>query len=278
MEEIRPVWDDSTTTSFRIRFRDGAFAEHAGTPFLLKVVATDAYGRKTETVRRLTYTPVGAGEPVGEVFFAMEGFSIGCGYFIAPMRIPVYEGVPFSVTLTNLLTANGLTYTYTGQLDKGFYLASVTGLALEGNRIPDALWAHLQDSGYLRSIPAGGALGEFDYGSGSGWMYSVNGVYKNYGFADYYPQDGDTVRVQFTLLLGEDLGGGGALGGGSTGSLLDDNPDYAPIMRCLSRIAQGEADKTVYHEVLAAISAWNLSDEEMQAQLLRLKSTYGEEE
>ena len=109
-------------------------------------------------------------------------------------------------------------------------------------------------------------------------MYSVNGVYKNYGFADYYPQDGDTVRVQFTLLLGEDLGGGGALGGGSTGSLLDDNPDYAPIMRCLSRIAQGEADKTVYHEVLAAISAWNLSDEEMQAQLLRLKNTYGEEE
>ena len=107
-------------------------------------------------------------------------------------------------------------------------------------------------------------------------MYSVYGVYKNYGFADYFPQDGDTVRVQFTVMLGEDLGGGGALGGGSSGSLLDDNPDYAPIMKMLADIAQGSADKTVYHEVLSAISAWNLSQNEMERQIGKLKSAYGE--
>lgn len=273
---ISLVWDDSVMTSFRIRFRSGVFASHTGVPFALKIVATDDYGRSAVAVYRMTADPVGEGEQSGEVVFSLEGFSIGCGYFIAPVRVPVYEGVPFSRTLTEILTAHGWTYTYTGSIESGFYLASVGGLNLKNNRIADGIWDFVKDRGYVRSIAEDGTLGEFDFGSGSGWMYSVNGVYKNYGFADYFPQDGDTVRVQFTVMLGEDLGGGGALGGGSSGSLLDDNPDYALIMKMLADIAQGSADKTVYHEVLSAISAWNLSQNEMERQIGKLKSAYGE--
>lgn len=44
-------------------------------------------------------------------------------------------------------------------------------------------------------------------------MYSVDGDFPNYGFADCYLQDGQEVRVQFTLDLGQDIGGGMALGG-----------------------------------------------------------------
>lgn len=273
--DVAMVWDDSTMTSFRINFKKGQFASHAGTPFLLKIVATDNVGRTAQKIVTLTYTPVGAGEKIGEVVFSMEGFSIGCGYFIEPMWVPVYEGVPFSETLLQILEDHGLRYTYTGSVNSGFYLASVLGLNIEGNRIADGVWDFVKDRGYVRSIADKGSLGEFDYGSGSGWMYSVNGVYKNYGFADYYPQDGDAVRVQFTVILGEDLGGGGALGGGSSGSLLGDNPDYAPIMKMLADIAQSDADKTVYHQAVTAITQWDLSQKVMNEQIQKLKKTYG---
>ena len=269
------VWDDSTMTSFCLRFTEEPFASLAGVPFLLKITATDGRGRTASATYTLTYAPAAEGESVGDVIFAMEGFSIGCGYFIEPVRIPIYRGIPFSKTLTDFLLARGYTYTYTGTVEKGFYLATVGGLDIENNRIPDGLWKYLEGKNYERSIEDRGTLGEFDFGSGSGWMYSVNGVYKNYGFSDYYPQDGDTVRVQFTLLLGDDLGGGGALGGGSSGSLLDDDPDYAPVMTLLADIAAGGADKTVYHEVLAALSEWNLSQKAMDALTEKLRAAYG---
>ena len=276
---ISKIWDDDTMTSFRIGFGNSAFSSHAGTPFRLKITATDTFGKTSEVVRTMTYVPAAPGEKIGEVVFSMEGFSIGCGYFIEPIRIPVYAGVPFAKALTDMLTDRGLTYTYTGEIEKGFYLSSVTGLDLTGNRIADGIWDFVKDRGYLRSIPAGASLGEFDFGSGSGWMYSVNGVYKNYGFSDYYPQDGDTVRVQFTVILGEDLGGGGALGGGHGNSLLGDDPDYAPIMKLLAEIANDPSvDKTVYREVIAAVSEWNLSQKAMDEQIQKLKTAYGTKE
>lgn len=269
------VWDDSTMTSFRINFKSADFASHANTPFVLKVIATDAFGRSIARTYSMTYTPVSANEPIGEVVFALEGFSIECGYFIEPIYVPIYEGVPFAKTLTEILTAYGFTYTNTGSINGNFYLASIKGLDLTDNRIADGIWDFVKDRGYERSIALGSSLGEFDYGSGSGWMYSVNGVYKNYGFSDYYPQDGDVVRVQFTIILGEDLGGGGALGGGNSGSLLDDNPDYATIMKLLADIANEPTDKTVYNEVINAICEWNISQEEMDKQINKLKTTYG---
>ena len=59
-----------------------------------------------------------------------------------------------------------------------------------------------------------GFLGEFALTNGSGWMYSVNNVYPNVGFADTYLSDGDVVRVRFTLGYGADIGGFGAIGTG----------------------------------------------------------------
>ena len=50
-----------------------------------------------------------------------------------------------------------------------------------------------------------GHLGEFVITNGSGWMYSVNNVFPNVGFADTYLSDGDIVRVQFTLGYGADI-------------------------------------------------------------------------
>ena len=51
-------------------------------------------------------------------------------------------------------------------------------------------------------------LYEFDCGEVSGWMYSVNGWYPNYGCSGYVLKPGDVVEWRFTCDGGEDVGGG----------------------------------------------------------------------
>lgn len=48
-------------------------------------------------------------------------------------------------------------------------------------------------------------LYEFDCGELSGWMYSVNGVFPNYGCSQYTLSDGDAIAFRYTCDLGRDL-------------------------------------------------------------------------
>ena len=57
---------------------------------------------------------------------------------------------------------------------------------------------------YIEGI---GNLYEFDGGPLSGWMYSVNGVFPNYGCAAYTLKEGDVVAWRYTCDLGGDIGG-----------------------------------------------------------------------
>ena len=49
-------------------------------------------------------------------------------------------------------------------------------------------------------------LYEFDGGSNSGWMYSVNGAYPNYGVGAYKVKSSDVIKFNYTCNLGADLG------------------------------------------------------------------------
>ena len=74
----------------------------------------------------------------------------------------------------------------------------------------EAEWTAIYNSAYIEGIHN---LYEFDCGSLSGWMYSVNGWYPNYGCSRYQLQQGDVVQWRYTCDLGEDIGGGYAVGG-----------------------------------------------------------------
>ncbi len=47
---------------------------------------------------------------------------------------------------------------------------------------------------------------EFDCGELSGWMYSVNGWFPNYGCSEYSVSDGDVIKWVYTCDLGRDIG------------------------------------------------------------------------
>ena len=110
-------------------------------------------------------------------------------------------------------------------------------------------------------------------------MYSVNGEFPNYGFSDYYPQDGDVVRVQFTLCLGKDLGGSDAVGFGGK-NYADNNPDYAKIHSLVAEIADndcfGKGDELL-NNVLINIGKWNIEQSVIDDYVAKLtKFYYGE--
>ena len=69
----------------------------------------------------------------------------------------------------------------------------------------------IYNSAYIEGI---GNIYEYDCGELSGWMYSVNGWFPNYGCSRYELKQGDKIEWQYTCDLGADVGGHTESGGG----------------------------------------------------------------
>ena len=158
---------------------------------------------------------------------------------------PVPEGKPKPVEPENQDVNKGKAYTCTFSIEcstilnnldmldpdkleivpsDGVILAKTTVTFYEGESVFDVLqrickeygihmeaeWTPIYNSAYVEGIHN---LYEFDCGALSGWMYRVNGWYPNYGCSRYQLQDGDVVEWRYTCDLGNDIGGGYAVGG-----------------------------------------------------------------
>ena len=80
----------------------------------------------------------------------------------------------------------------------------------ENNIQLECSWTPMYNSTYVEGIHN---LYEFDCGSGSGWMYKVDGWYPNYGCSRYVLTNGETVEWRYTCDLGSDIGGHYVIGG-----------------------------------------------------------------
>ena len=101
----------------------------------------------------------------------------------------------------------------------GTILSTTTVTFTEGESVYDVLqrvcrdngiqmessWTATYNSAYVEGI---NNLYEFDVGSGSGWMYKVNGWFPNYGCSSYELKNGDNICWVYTCNLGDDVGGG----------------------------------------------------------------------
>ncbi len=106
----------------------------------------------------------------------------------------------------------------------GMILASQEVVFYEGESVYDVLqrvcqengiqieasWTPIYNSAYVEGIHN---LYEFDCGSGSGWMYRVDGWYPNYGCSRYQLKAGEVVEWRYTCDLGKDIGGSNVIGG-----------------------------------------------------------------
>lgn len=209
---LEVAWNDTEKTSYNIEFTDENEGENS-----IEITAKDEEGAVTTVKYTVVYEPAQPGDVIGKAVWAVECFSIGNGYLVPPCEIDIIEGENSAKTLDRILKAAGYELEITGSLDKAFYLAAVLDGANKVNNTantPQLLADKVKETlgSYDAQEVTAGRLGEFDFSQGSGWMYSVNNVFPNVGFADTYLSDGDVVRVQFTLCYGMDVGGSSALG------------------------------------------------------------------
>lgn len=206
------VWDDSTKTSYKLLLQEGENN--------VSIKIWDEEGRTTSENFVIYSEAVEDNGVIGQVTISLEASTLGIDYLIPPTKMDIHKGERGSYILDQLLRKHGFSYSNTGSLDNNFYLQSVTKSGLLANvNIPDDLWALVEEHSTFANKDGYSidSLGEFDFTNGSGWMYSINGDYPNYGFSDAYFLDGDVVRIRFTLSYGKDINGFGSNGGGSAG-------------------------------------------------------------
>ncbi|WP_411337157.1 hypothetical protein [Ruminococcus gauvreauii] len=193
--------------------------------FEVKVWDEDGY-QTTQIYQVLYEVPE---ETLGTVTVSIEMTTIGMGYLIEDYPIEIKKNTPFSQLLVeNFKAMVGEEYEmqYTGTLDSSFYLKSIScTYPFVVPNIPADLEEHLlalndPDSDEVVYDPEKYdpyVLGEFNICKGSGWMYWVSSydTYPNHGMDQYYPQDGDVVRIRYTTYYGSDIGGSGAMGNGT---------------------------------------------------------------
>jgi hypothetical protein len=103
--------------------------------------------------------------------------------------------------------ANGLILAKTSvEVERGATAFDVLQAVTRANRIPMSFQgasANIYNSVYIQGI---NHIFEFDAGPRSGWMYSINGTFPNRGMSAVTVNNGDTIRMVYTLDLGCDLG------------------------------------------------------------------------
>ena len=213
--EYSQLWGDSGQVSYSVDLLENSWNT-------IVVSATDKDGNNLEKAYSIFYEPAQA-EVAGTVTLSVEATTVGIGNLIGPMQVEFTQGQRLSELLVQVLEENGFTAEYTGNLDSEFYLSHITADGwnfMDAWQVPEDLEAHLYEINEMSAKPVypysyyPNSLGEFDLCSGSGWMYCVNGAYPNFSMANCTLQDGDEIRIRFTLYYGADIGGGGALGNG----------------------------------------------------------------
>lgn len=214
--------------------------------YYLRVYAEDAYGNHHTELRGFTGKRREAGQKIGEATIYVDATALGLGvigrvsydvladepisYAVAKAVMGMNTGDPFGAAKDTL----GWRGSYAGTLDNGFYLQSLntgcTANALEDGGWPGTteeevlkaiddrfgagsglatLWRCLYRNGLNKSTGSGSTFGEFDYTSGSGWMYSLDGTYyPGQSMSAVYLRDGDVLTLRYTLAYGWDIGGG----------------------------------------------------------------------
>ena len=212
----------------------------------LHIYSEDAYGNWGEKTLEYIGRRREPGQKIGEADIYVDMAVLGIrevrhirydvladepiSYVVAKAIMGKDTGDPFGAASDTL----GWRGDYGGTLDTGFYLRSLNtdyhADALEDAVWPGsteeevleaidarfgagtdlaALWRCLYRNGLNKSVGSGSTFGEFDYTSGSGWMYSIGGsYYPGQSMSAVHLRDKDVLTLRYTLAYGWDIGGG----------------------------------------------------------------------
>lgn len=213
---------------------------------ILHIYAEDSYGNHNEKELVFFGQRREEGTKAGTASIYVDLTVLGLGV-VGPISYQVLAEEPLSYTVVKAVMGQdtgepfgaaedsfGWPGRYAGTLDVGFYLSSLTtGLtanALEASVWPGSteqetleaidarfgartglatLWRCIYRNGVNKSAGSGSTFGEFDYTTGSGWLYSIGGTYyPGQSMSNLYLKDGDLLFLRYSLAYGWDVGGG----------------------------------------------------------------------
>lgn len=157
-------------------------------------------------------TALAAADDDVTIYMSFEGYTLGHGFFVEPTRLTLPAGSTGEDATRKLLTQAGLTYDYSTAW--GFFLNRVFGLDAGDANPPDFIMDAIAEGEDWEGNPfvfdsagsADGSLGSGDHLGVSGWMVTVNHQTPPVGMDGHMLADGDVIRWQFSLLMGDDLG------------------------------------------------------------------------
>lgn len=192
----------------------------------IDIIAEDK-GKQTHNSYNIKFNDKEKEENLGEATFSVDAANVGMPNIIPPVNVPLEKDKKAPEYVFDLLEGYSFSPDYTGSIEQSFYLKGIyTSNGANfwrngGPKIPNDLKEQLIEAGafpedkiedikndnYGDSYVVDG-LGEFDFTGHSGWIYTVNGHYMEYGFSQYKVSAGDEIKIQYTLWRGQDIGGG----------------------------------------------------------------------
>lgn len=113
-------------------------------------------------------------------------YPVALGTIISRTKVPFKAGETIAQVTIRLLDDKNIGYSYTGSVTGNFYLASIKNFVVNNTPYDE--------------------MGEFDAGTGSGWMISLNDWYIDKSTAAFTVADGDVIQWKYTCQLGRDIG------------------------------------------------------------------------
>ncbi len=201
-----------TTLEYTLAFPIPTSEEDAN--HTVTVLAWTDEGSSRLATYQVKYQFVDDGQVNGHVRVILDVTTLGLGW-IFEEAMDIRQGQPVAHAVLEALENQGFTAEYTGTADLNFYLRRICGGDIAaGAEIPQNLWEKIQADGItITGQQDRDSLGEQDYTKGSGWLYSINGVYyPGVSLSSYMPSDGDTIYLRFTLAYGKDVGSSSGYG------------------------------------------------------------------
>lgn len=194
-------WEDVMCTGYLLHLHQGENS--------ICIKLTDHEGRQSEFWYTLFSEGAQQGEETGRIAISCRADVVGLGLLCEDADYPVLEGESGFDTVERFLNEHGYEVQYKGG-GSSRYLCRISAQGgFAAAYLTDEASAYLENSGIaVRNDGDPDSLGEFDYTSGSGWIYSRNGKKPSYAMSSAVFDDGDIVELMFSLDLGNDIRGG----------------------------------------------------------------------
>ena len=228
----------------------------------------------------------------GTVTFTVEKFTIGQGYLVEPIQVPVKDGDTAASVFETVMKSKGITYPST-EGAYGFYLSAIDNADTGVINIPNEIssmpsvtstwdgsitYAPTNEKNDGNSLPNKG-LGAGSYNSMSGWMFMVNNNDPGEGADSVKVKNGDVIRLQFSVYgYGADIGFDTESYTGIVSPKLANKDALTAEVAAVNASAKMLNDanvKAAYDNAMTALQTYNISQENTDASLKALQQAEG---